>query len=148
MTDQTVPIQLLAAEWGTSVEALISELGPGRLITDELEIRHTTVSDALELLAQRKARDARQRGEEQERLVTMAAMQQPVIARVRAIQAKQRAQRAAGEIDADTPALVAMTLGDPNTRLEAAGRRFEDMLNAGRQGNYGTMYKFNPQQEA
>jgi hypothetical protein len=41
-----------------------------------------------------------------------------------------------------------MTLGDPNNRLEAAGRRFEDMLDAGRRGEMGTMYRFNPTKEA
>jgi hypothetical protein len=148
MTDQTVPLQLLAAEWGTTVQALVNELGADGVLTDDLEIRHTTATDARTLLAQRKSRDARQRQEDEQRRAAMAAMQQPVLDRVAALQAKQHAQRVNGEIDANTPALVAMALGDPHTRLEAAGRRFDDMLNAGRRGEMGTMYRFNPEQEA
>jgi hypothetical protein len=63
---------------------------------------------------------------------------------VQAIQAKQHALRASGEIDSSTPALVAMSMGDPNNRLEAAGRRFDELLGAERRGEMGTMYRFNP----
>jgi len=146
MTD-TIPLQLLATEWGVAADTLAAQLGDA-IVTDCQRVRHVAIQDACKLLEQLDAEAARQRLEDEQHRAAMAAMQQPVIDRVQAIQAKQHAQRANGEIDADTPALVAMTMGDPNNRLEAAGRRFDDMLNAGRAGHYGTMYKFNPEQEA
>jgi hypothetical protein len=45
----------------------------------------------------------------------------PVAERVRAIQQKQAAQREAGLIDNDTPALVACRAGDHDPLLESAG---------------------------
>jgi hypothetical protein len=63
---------------------------------------------------------------------------------VAALQAQEHALRANGAIDASTPALVAMTMGDTNDRLEAKGRLFDELFNAGRAGHYGTLYKFNP----
>jgi hypothetical protein len=65
---------------------------------------------------------------------------------VAAILAKQHAQRADGQIDRETTALATMRMNDPDNRLEAAGRRLDDMLNAGRAGNMGTMYRFTPQE--
>jgi len=124
MTD-TIPLQLLATEWGVAADTLAAQLGDA-IVTDCLRVRHVAIQDACKLLEQLDAEAARQRLEDEQHRAAMAAMQQPVIDRVQAIQAKQHAQRANGEIDADTPALVAMTMGDPNNRLEAAGRRFGD----------------------
>jgi hypothetical protein len=142
----TIPLRLIADEWGTSVEALISELGPDRLLIDDLEIRHISVDDARELLAARKAREARQRQEDEQHREHLDAMLAPTLARVQAIQAQQRAARADGQIDSDTPALAAMRMNDTDTRLEQKGRLFEELLNAGNRGEYGTMHRFTPQE--
>jgi hypothetical protein len=147
MDQPLVPLQLLASEWDTTSEALATELGDN-LITDDLGIRYAARSDAAQLLAQRQAQaqaDAQADAAYREHLDAMLA---PTLSRVDAIQRAQHAARADGQIDRDTPAFVAMTMGDPNNRLEAAGRRFDDMLNTARAGNYGTMYKFTPNQEA
>ena len=139
-----VPLALLADAWHTTTATLADQLGPEAVITDQLGIRHTTVIDAAQLLAERKAREEAQRQEQAAHAAAMDALQAPVLARIKAIQAKQHAQRANGDIDAGTPAFVAMTMGDPNNRLEAAGRRFDDMLGAGRRGEMGSMYRFPP----
>jgi hypothetical protein len=143
----TIPLRLIADEWGTSVEALISELGPDRLLIDDLEIRHISVEDARELLAARKAREARQRQADEQHREHLDAMLAPTLARVQAIQAQQHAARADGQIDSDTPALAAMRMNDTDTRLEQKGRLFEELLNAGNRGDYGTMVRLSPQSQ-
>jgi hypothetical protein len=138
-----LPLALLATEWGETPEALAADLNPSAIHTD-LGIRYITRHTARELLERRnRAAQARAQAQAAQR-EHLDAMLAPTLARVQAIQAKQHAQRANGDIDSGTPAFVAMTLGDPNNRLEAAGRRYDDMLNAGRAGNYSSMYKFQP----
>jgi len=147
MTETTIPLALLAMEWGETPEALAADLNPGAIHTD-LGIRYITRHTAQELLERRnRAAQARAQAEAAQR-EHLDAMLAPTLARVAALQTKQHAQRANGDIDRDTPAFVAMTLSDPNSRLEAAGRRFDDMLGAGRRGEMGTMYRFNPTEEA
>ena len=143
MNDQTVPIQLLAAEWGISAEALASELGPGRLIIDELGVRHTTVTDARELLAQRRARAEVQRQEELERVAVIDAMGAPTRARVQALQAHQRQLFATGQVDAGADALTVMTAGENEARLGPASRRMDGYLRGVSEG-----HTFNPQPAA
>jgi hypothetical protein len=126
---------------------LAADLNPGAIHTD-LGIRYITRHTAQELLERRnRAAQARAQADAAQR-EHLDAMLAPTLARVQAIQRAQLAARANGQIERDTPAFVAMTMGDPNNRLEAAGRRFEDMLGAGRAGNYGSMYRFNPTKEA
>jgi len=140
MTETTIPLALLAMEWGETPEALAADLNPGAIHTD-LGIRYITRHTAQELLERRnRAAQARAQAEAAQR-EHLDAMLAPTLARVAALQAN-------GDIDRDTPAFVAMTLSDPNSRLEAAGRRFDDMLGAGRRGEMGTMYRFNPTEEA
>src|SRR6516165_6070398 len=86
---QTVPIQMLAAEWNTTVEALITELGPDRVLTDALEIRHVSVSDAEELLGRRRAAAARHRAADAERPAQAAQQFSAQQARLQAIQRHQ-----------------------------------------------------------
>jgi hypothetical protein len=138
---QTIPLLVLADAWQTTVEALTKELG-GKVITDALRIKHVAVQDAIALLEQRDAEQARHRLEDEQWRAAMAALQAPVLARVAALQAKQHAQHANGQIDAGTSALVAMTMNDPNSGLEAAGRRTEELLTAAKAGHYGVMHTF------
>ena len=53
--DALVPLALLADAWCTTTATLADQLGPEAVITDQLGIRHTTVIDAAQLLAERKA---------------------------------------------------------------------------------------------
>jgi hypothetical protein len=141
MTNQTIPLRLLADEWGIPADTLANQLGDA-VITDAVRIRHVSVTAAIALLERLDAEAARQRLEDEQWRAAMATMQQPVLARVAALQAKQYAQRATGQIDSGTPALVAMTMDDPNSRLEAAGRRTDELLTAAKAGHYGVMHTF------
>jgi hypothetical protein len=140
-----VPLQLLATEWDAPIEELANQLADN-LITDNLGIRHVRRADAAQLLAQRQAQahaDAQADAAYREHLDTMLA---PTLARVAAIQRAQRAARADGQIDSNTPALAAMRMNDPDGRLEQKGRLFDELLNAGNRGEYGTMHRFTPQE--
>ena len=85
MTD-TIPLQLLATEWGVAADTLAAQLGDA-IVTDCLRVRHVAIQDACKLLEQLDAEAARQRLEDEQHRAAMAAMQQPVIDRVQAIQA-------------------------------------------------------------
>ena len=134
MTDEPlVPLQLLAAEWGAPADILAAELGD-KVITDGLQIRHARVADAHELLAQRKAREEARRQEEQAHRAAMAAQAEPIRARVAALQAQQRQMRRDGQIDASTPAFVAMAAGENEARLSPASRRMDGWLSGRSEG--------------
>jgi hypothetical protein len=140
-----IPLQLLASEWNTTVEELIADLSPDQ-ITVDVGVRYIARTTAVELLGRRNRAAQAQAQADAAYREHLDAMLAPTLRRVAAIQAQQRAARADGQIDRDTPAFVAMTMGDPNTRLERKGRLFEELLNAGNRGEYGTMHRFTPQE--
>jgi hypothetical protein len=126
-------------------EALADQLGD-KVITDALRIRHVRAADACALLEQRDAEDARHRAAEAAHREHLAAMQRAVLARVAAIQARQCAQRANGDIDSGMDAFAVMTMDDPNDRLTAAGQQFEELLGAAQRGDYGVMHRLDPKE--
>jgi hypothetical protein len=138
-TANLVPLALLADAWGSTTDALAAELGD-HVLTDQLGIKHTAVTDALALLAQRQAREEAHRQEELERCANMAAINAPVRARVAALQAQQRALRNSGQIDHDSSAFDVMLCGENERRLAPASRRMDGWLQGKSEG-----YMFNPQ---
>ena len=143
MTNQTIPLALLADAWQVEPDVLASQLGDA-IITDALRVKHVPVTAAIALLAQRDAEDARHRQASEARNAELARESNARIARVRAIQDTQQAQRAAGVIDSSTTALAAMCMADTNTALDAAGSRFDELLTAARKGDYGVMHRYTP----
>jgi hypothetical protein len=142
--NDTIPLALLAIEWETSAEALIADLSPDRVLVD-VGVRYVRRSDALELLERRNAEVRVRAGAEAAHRERIAALQRPVLERVQAIQAQQRQMRADGDIGSDTPALVAMAMGDTSDRLTAASERMDELLGAAKRGDYGTMHRYTPE---
>jgi hypothetical protein len=138
--DTLIPLQLLAAEWGTTVEQLISELGDHRVITDALEVRFISVTDARELLAQRKTREAQRQQDQAAWRAALDAQGAPIRAKIAALQAHQKQLFATGQVDHNADAYAVMTCGENDRRLSSASRRMDGWL-AGR--SEGAM--FNPQ---
>jgi hypothetical protein len=134
MNPQTVPLALLADAWATTTTALTHELGD-KILTDDLEIPHVTVDDARALLAKRKAAQARQRQDDEQRRATMAAMNAPIRRRVAAIQNQQRALRNNGQVDHDSSALDVMLCGENERRLAPASRRMDAYLRGVSEGH-------------
>jgi hypothetical protein len=129
-----VPLALLADAWHTTTATLADQLGPDAVITDQLGIRHTTVTDAAQLLADRKAREQAQRQANEAHRANLDAMAAPLLNRVKALQAMQRQMRHDGQIDADTPAFVAMAAGENEARLSPASRRMDGWLSGRSEG--------------
>jgi hypothetical protein len=137
----TVPLQLLATEWGLSPEELITALGADRVLVDALEIRHVRVADAQQLLTKRNAEAARHREADEVRRAAMDRDSAAQQARLHAIQAQQAPLIAS---DPSQPALAVMMGRDHNNQLERAGRHFDEYLRIERSGAVGTMTKFTP----
>jgi hypothetical protein len=127
-TAALVPIQLLASEWGCTAEQLIGELGAHRVITDALDVRFVSVTDARELLDQRKASAAQRQQDQAAWRAALDAQGQPVRARVLALQQQQRALRHSGQVDAGADAYSVMTYGANEERLSPASRRMDAYL--------------------
>ena len=140
---QTVPIQMLAAEWNTTVEALITELGPDRVLTDALEIRHVSVSDAEELLARRRAEAARHRAADEERKAQAAQQFSAQQARLQAIQRHQAVLRA-NDPGLDAYATMLANDADSSGRQGAAGRAFDEVFAAQQRGDIGVFTRLSP----
>jgi cell division protein FtsL len=119
------------------------------VIVDYIGRRAVTRDVARQLIAARDAEQAAQREREQEWRRELAHSNTPQQQRIRAIAERQRRMRADGTIDNSTPAFAAMTIDDPNanTRLTAAGERFDELLAAERRGDYGTFHRITPPKE-
>jgi hypothetical protein len=145
MTDNdhaTVPLSLLAGEWSMSPEELITALGADRVLTDALEIRHVLVADAQELLAKRNAEAARHREADK---IRSAAMERDAVAQRARIEAIQRQQAAVIANDPSLSALAVMLGEDHTTKMEHAGRTFDEYLAIERSGHVGTMTRYTPE---
>jgi hypothetical protein len=139
----TVPLQLLASEWGVDSDALAAQFGDA-VIVDDLEVRHVRCADAAELLGCRRAEAARHAEATEVRNAEAAQEFAAQQARLEAI------QRRALVVHASDPTLDAygvMVSGDRNERLEAASERLDELLTAGRNNNVmGTMHRYVPQE--
>jgi hypothetical protein len=140
--DQTVPLQLLASEWDLSAEELITQLGADKVLTDVLGIRHVRAVDAAALHNRRNAEAQRHREADEARAAVMAKDFAAQQARLQAIQAQQAPLIAH---DPSQPALAVMMGSDHDSRLEQAGRRFDEYLGMERRGEIGTMTRLTPQ---
>jgi hypothetical protein len=137
-TAATVPLQFLVSDWGIPADMLIGQLGAERILTDELEIRHVRVSDAKALLQKRHADKAAAREHHEQWEAQMVAMGDQVRARANALLANKP--------DHDgMSAYEAMASVDHDTRLDAAGRRYDELIDAERRGNVGVYHPINPQ---
>lgn len=132
--EDTVPLSLLAAEWGTTTEALISQLGPDQPLTDDLGIRHIRRRDAARLLEQRQASEARKREADARHRAGIAAQLEPTRARVAAL--KERAAQFHRDGHSDMSAFEMMAAADKAADLDGYASRRMDALLRGESGGY------------
>jgi hypothetical protein len=126
-TTELVPLALLVAEgYAPTVNALARRLGDD-VVIDAAGLRAVPIATARRLFDEREAR----RTAEVEARRLAASKPNPVIERVKAIQAHQDALRAAGLFDDDASALAVMCSADSAARLARKGRRLDELL-AGR----------------
>ena len=142
-TDQFVPLQLLAGEWGLKPEALVRDIGTDRIIIDDLGVRFIRRDDARELRERRQRQAARQAEADEAWRAELVEQSRALHERVQAIQQRDAALRATG-LDPDIPALAIMTAGDHEARMDRAGQHFDEALAAGRRGEYGVMHRLPP----
>ncbi len=140
MNDLTIPVVTVAAELGVSPDQLVARLGDA-VLTDAIGLRCVERPTAAALIDEHRAaqaearrRDDQCRARAAERRADMAQRSQALHDQVQAIQEHQRQLRESGVIDDETPALVAMAVGDRNPRLEAAGRRMDAWLQGRSEG--------------
>jgi hypothetical protein len=145
MTDDhaTIPLQLLASEWGLTPEELIAQLGADKVLTDVLGIRHVRAVDAAALHNRRNAEAQRHREADEARKAQAAQEFSAQQARLQAIQAQQAPVIAH---DPSQPALAVMMGADHASRMEQAGQRFDEYVGIQHRGEIGTMTKLSPQE--
>jgi hypothetical protein len=148
MTDQpSVPLALLADAWNIPADVLANQLGDA-IVTDALRIKHVRVQDACKLLEHRDAEAARHRAADEALKAQTAQQFAAQHARLQAIQRQQAVVRAN---DPGLDAYATMLAGDPDStgRQGAAGRAFDEVFTAQKQGNIGVFHRISPpQQEA
>jgi hypothetical protein len=135
-----IPIAVLAAEYGLTVDELAKQLAAE--ITIESGLRVVSPSTAERIYEERVQRV---KAEVQARR-DAAAQPNPLRQRVKGIIARDRQLRETGTIDPTTPAAVVVAMGDGNSRLDSAARRMDELLAAERRGEMGVMTIFKPQQ--
>ena len=141
----TTPIslaELVAEGFASSIDDLAARLD-GSEYLDDIGRRVVDRDVARQLFTQRAAWAAADAAERAAR----ADQPNPNIERVRAIQARQRQLRAEGAIDHNATALGAMIVAENDTTdLDRAGRRWDELVDAERRGDFGTMHRFTPQE--
>jgi hypothetical protein len=139
----TIPLRLLADEWGIPVDVLADQFGD-KIITDTLRIRHINVVDAIALLEARDLEAARHRAADEVRNAEIARGYAAQQARLQAIAARAAAARAS---DPGMSPYAIMVAGDPDDRLDASSERLDEMLSAGSRGDVGVMHRITPSTE-
>lgn len=149
---QLIPLAVLAAEIGQPVEQLAEHLGEAvhtdsasgvRMVPAHICCQLITAhTKALQAQAQAQAAQAETQAAQQEQQAAQYA------AEARARQAREQRQR---ELLAESPELSAVELmlamdRDPAANTPA-GRMFDELFNAQREGVVGHMYKFTPTNE-
>jgi hypothetical protein len=152
MTNESlVPLSVLALDLFATADQLAAQHGDqtlvddlGRVCVDRDTARDLITQHRAQLQAQADldAAQAEQQRVEAERLAAQYA------ANDRARQARAQRQR---ELLRDDPSLSALEVmlaldNDPDERTPA-GRRFDELYQAERQGNLGHMYRFHPDKE-
>ena len=137
MTDQLVPLSVLALDTGTTATALAAALADQVLI-DDLGRPAIDRPIAKQLIAEHQAAlaaaDAANRDRQAKHRAAIAAASSPVIDRVKAIQANQTARRQAGLIDDAMSAFAVLTADDTESNLARAGRRTDAYLSGRSEG--------------
>ena len=117
------------------------------MISDYVGRRAVTRDVARLLLAERDAEQAARREREQERQRELAYSNVPHLQRVAAIAAQQARMKASGEIDSDAPALAVLAAGDPDSGMETASSRIDELFTAERAGHVGYFHRLDPHQK-
>jgi len=128
-TTDTIPLALLADAWGTTPDALATQLGSDAIVTDCLRIRHVRVQAACKLLEARDAEAARHRAADEVRKAQAAQQFAAQQARLQAIQRQQAAVRASDPgLDAYAVMLAA----------------FDEVFAAQKRGDIGVFTRISP----
>lgn len=142
---ETIPLSLLASEWGVKPEQLIADLGADQIVTDDLAIRHVRRSDAAVLLERRQRQAADRAARDAARRAALGEQSNRLHRRVRALKHHQARLRANGTYAPDLTAHGVMCGAEKEGQLARKGRYFDELLGAGNRGDYGTMHTFHPQ---
>lgn len=145
-TDPITLAELFIEGFAPTIDDLAARLG-GSVYLDDIGRRCVDRDVARGLFTERAHYQAAQAAQAEQWAAELAAHQNPAIARVALIQARDAALRADGAIAADTPALAAMALADGNPDLDRRGRVFDELIAADRRGDLGYGRRFTPTQE-
>jgi hypothetical protein len=147
-----IPLSHLALDLDTTTTDLAAQLAD-QVLTDDLgrlAIDRSTARDMIALhQAQQRALADRQAEEAARHAVEQQRAQRQQAAEAKAREAREARQR---QLRQDNPGLTALELmmlddSDPSGRRSAAGRRFDELINAQNRGDAGTFHRISPQQQ-
>jgi hypothetical protein len=125
--ETSVPLALLASEWGLRDYELAGMLGD-RVFVDAIGVRRVWFADAACLFEQREAEQAAREQADATRLEQMRRESQAQIDRVVAIGRHQDELRASGAIQPNATALEVMCGAAKSESLDRAGTRLDALL--------------------
>ncbi len=142
------PLVVAALELGVDAEKLAARAYVGEhIIVDDSSGVRCLPSEIVRRLLDEAAQRAEAARRQQQELSAYVAAQLRPLHRGLALRAERQRELLRQNPNLDAHAVMCADSGDPDGALNAAGDRFDELMNAGRRGEAGMFHRFAPRKE-